>query len=115
MADVEEVVEGEVYGDPGLDVVYMLTTEDNPFSPFDQFHQWWIWDELHGHHSCGLLARYINDSTELPQWMQDEARHAAIDEVIADAIHARFKKVSREDYKIEEVKETNVDQVETES
>lgn len=80
------------------DVVYMLTTEDNPFNPFEEFHQWWVYDELHGYHSCGLLARYTMTSTELPQWMQDLARHEAIDEVIEAAIHAQFKKVSRDDY-----------------
>jgi hypothetical protein len=80
------------------DVVYMLTTEDNPFSPFDQFHLWWVYDETSEHHSCGLLARYLTTSPELPQWMQDEARHEAIDAVIENAIHARFKKVTRADY-----------------
>lgn len=77
---------------------YMLTTDDNPHSPFDAFHKWWVFDELHGYHSCGLLARYTMTSTELPQWMQDEARHEAIDLILAEAIHANFKKVSRGDY-----------------
>jgi len=80
------------------EVVYMLTTDDNPHNPFDDFHAWWLYDELHGYHSCGLLARYTFTSTELPQWMQDEARHEAIDQVLAQAVHANFKKVSQKDY-----------------
>lgn len=78
--------------------VYLLTTEDNPFSPFDEFHQWWTYDELNSHHTCGLLAKYIVTSTEFPQWMQDEARHEAIDLILEEAIHAKFKKVKRSDY-----------------
>lgn len=90
--------------------IYLLTTEDNPFSPFDEFHQWWTYDELHGHHTCGLLAKYIVTSTNFPQWMQDEARHTAIDLILEEAIHAKFKKVKRSDYpqaseEVEEVSE----------
>jgi len=80
--------------------MYMLTTEDNPYSPFDDFHRWWVYDELHGYHSCGLLARYTQTSTELPQWMQDEARHEAIDQVMVEAVHVNFKKVSQKDYSL---------------
>lgn len=34
----------------------MLTTKDNPYSPFDQFEQWWNYDFISGYHTCELLG-----------------------------------------------------------
>ncbi len=44
---------------------YMLTTVDNPFSPFTQWVEWYAYDTASGYHTCALLARIAITSDEL--------------------------------------------------
>ena len=46
-----------LYTDEELDADVMLTTVDNPYSPFTQFDDWYSYDVLKGHNTCSLLAR----------------------------------------------------------
>ena len=34
-----------------------LTTNDNPFDPFDQFDSWFMFDVDNGYNSCAFLDR----------------------------------------------------------
>ena len=36
---------------------YMISTSDNPYNPFTNFHEWFVYDETKGYHTCSLLAR----------------------------------------------------------
>jgi len=36
---------------------WMLTTVDNPYSPFTKYDDWYAWDIQSGYDTCGLLAR----------------------------------------------------------
>ncbi len=53
------------------DPVFMLTTVDNPYNPFEEWIPWYMQDIKLGHDTCGLLARMcftadgINDEAEL--------------------------------------------------
>ena len=62
--------------------VSMLTTLDNPFSPFTQFELWRAFDEQKGYNSCGYVARIANTSDELSEEDQAIDIEAAIDEIV---------------------------------
>lgn len=58
-------------------VHYRLTTVDNPYDPFTEFANWFIYDTQHGYNTCALLARLTKtaeSSTE--QEVNDEINRA---------------------------------------
>ena len=44
---------------------FALTTFDNPYDPFEQFTQWFMFDEEKGYHSCAYLGRIAKTSEQL--------------------------------------------------
>ena len=57
---------------------YMLTTIDNPFSPFTHFDEWRNYDETHGYYTCAYLARIAHTSDEL----SDDDESLSIDDAM---------------------------------
>lgn len=76
--------------------VSMLTTTDNPYSPFDEWEQWFTTDVMLGHHTPSYLARVAITSDELSDADQDLAIEEAIDEIIKDNPLGIYKKVTKE-------------------
>ncbi len=74
----------------------MLTTIDNPYDPFDQFDPWYEFDEAHGYHTSGLLARIVNNSKDLSDPDHDSAIELAIDEIITENVSGMHRKITRE-------------------
>lgn len=74
----------------------MLTTVDNPFSPFDQYPEWFAFDYAHGYNTSSLLARIAVVSEELSEADQQDAIVAAIDEIVAENVTGMFRKVTKE-------------------
>ena len=69
--------------EPGQDRV-MLTTIDNPYDPFTQFKEWYVYDTSAGYHSSALLARIARSSDELSEADQQLAYELAIDEIVKE-------------------------------
>ena len=60
----------------------MLTTIDNPYNPFDEFDQWFMFDNDHGYGSCQYLGRIARTSDALSEKENDEEVERAIDEIV---------------------------------
>ena len=74
---------------------YALTTFDNPYDPFDQFSEWFLFDVEKGYNSCGRLARIANISNDLSEKENNEEIERAIDEIIRYDFMNIYKKVKR--------------------
>ena len=77
---------------------HMLTTIDNPYSPFSQFDEWYAYDESQGYHSCSYLARIAKTSNELSERENAIEQEKAIDEIISLNLLGIYKKVKEKDF-----------------
>lgn len=78
-------------------MVSMLTTLDNPFDPFTNFTEWYLYDMRKGYNSCGYLDRIAKTSEGLSETENDEEIDRAIDEIIKYDILGIYKKVTKEE------------------
>ncbi len=75
----------------------MLTTYDNPFDPFTQFDEWFVWDSNAGYHTPGLLDRIGRMSDELSEADQHLLLQQAIDEIVHENVFGMHRKVKQGD------------------
>lgn len=73
----------------------MLTTIDNPFDPFENFHDWFLFDVEKGYNSSSILGRITKTSDTLSEQENDEEIERAIDEIIKYDFLDIYKKVKR--------------------
>ena len=71
----------------------MLTTNDNPFNPFEQFIPWLMFDIEKGYNSCAYLGRIARTSDQLSEVENDAEIERAIDEIIKYDFQNIYKKV----------------------
>jgi len=83
----------------------MLTTVDNPYSPFDDWDSWLVWDTASGYNSSGLLARIAKVSDELSEADYLLGIAQAIDEIVSENVSGVHRKVTREVEDISDVKQ----------
>lgn len=76
---------------------YMLTTVDNPFNPFTQFDEWYVYDTQKGYHTLSFLARITRSSPDLSEPDQALAIDRAMDEIVKENVSGMWRKVSKED------------------
>lgn len=70
----------------------MLTTFDNPFDPFVNFSEWFLFDVENGYNSCSYLARIAQLSDEMSEKEKNIEIERAIDEIIKyDFLNIRKK------------------------
>lgn len=74
----------------------MLTTEDNPYNPFDQFDEWQSYDEANGYHTCNYLARVARISDELSDVDNNLEIERAIDEILSFNVLGIYQKVTKQ-------------------
>ncbi|MDY6073125.1 MAG: hypothetical protein SPI49_03400 [Eubacteriales bacterium] len=73
----------------------MLTTIDNPYSPFEEWDRWLRFDIEKGYDTCGLLARIAKTSDEFSDEEKKSAINDAIDECIAEDITNMYIKIAK--------------------
>ena len=74
---------------------YMLTTFDNPYDPFEQFTEWFMFDIEKGYNTCSYIARIAQFSDDMTQKEIEEENERAIDEIIKYDFMNIYKKVGR--------------------
>lgn len=73
--------------------VHMLTTVDNPYSPFTQFDEWLQFDQSSGYYTTEYLARLTLSSGDLSDADQSIAIEQAIDEIVSENVNGMYRKV----------------------
>ena len=71
-----------------------ITTIDNPFNPFTQFSEWYLYDVSMGYYTCSYLARIVNDTDDMSEKEKQEAYEHGIDEIIEHDFMNVYKKVT---------------------
>jgi len=69
----------------------MLTTVDNPFSPFTQFDEWLQYDMAAGYDTSGMLARVAMVSDDMSEKDQDLVIDDAIQEIVDENITGLYR------------------------
>ena len=72
-----------------------MTTFDNPYSPFEQFSKWFLYDVEKGYNSCGYLARIAKTSEQFSEQENEAEIERAIDEIVKYDFRNIYKKVTR--------------------
>ena len=73
----------------------MLTTDDNPYNPFTQFEQWFLFDCEKGYYSCSYLARIARLADAMTDEEKAQEIERAIDEIIRLDFFGIYKKIYR--------------------
>ena len=72
-----------------------LTTIDNPYNPFENFNQWFLFDVQKGYDSCSYLARVARTSDQFTDDENKQEIERAIDEIIKYDFMNIYKKIRR--------------------
>lgn len=79
---------------------YMLTTYDNPYSPFTQFELWFKFDMMLGYDSCTLLNKTSAINTIQSEEINEKDSLDAIDYIVKQN-PLIYRKVLKSDYPVE--------------
>lgn len=77
-------------------LVSALTTFDNPYDPFDEFDNWYMFDMDHNYNSCAYLARIAKTSDALSEQENAKEIDRAINEIVRYNPRNIYKKVQKE-------------------
>lgn len=79
---------------------FALTTNDNPFNPFTQFDEWFLFDIEKGYYTCSYLGQIAKTSEYLTDYENNLEIERAIDEIIKLDFMKIYKKVSIDEEKL---------------
>lgn len=74
---------------------YAITTNDNPYDPFEQFTKWYMFDEEKGYHTTAYLGRIARTSDQFTDEENNHEIERAIDEIIKYDFMNIYKKIKR--------------------
>lgn len=74
----------------------MLSTIDNPHSPFDDFKAWYAYDIASGYYTSDFLGRVVTASYDLEDADYDNAIEVAVDEIVRENVLGIYIKVEKE-------------------
>ena len=77
-------------------LAFRLTTEDNPFDPFNEFDEWYNFDVSNGYGTTAYLGRVTYSSDELSLADQIEASNEAVIEAFALNLTGNYRIVERD-------------------
>ena len=77
-----------------------LTTIDNPYDPFEQFDEWFLFDVEKGYNSCAYLDRIALTSDQFSDEENEQEIERAIDEIIKYDFANIYKKVKEQEQNI---------------
>lgn len=72
-----------------------LTTKDNPFNPFEQFSDWFMFDVEKGYNTCSHLARFTHFDDDMSELEQENERQKAINKVLEYDFGNIYKTIAR--------------------
>jgi hypothetical protein len=73
----------------------MITTFDNPYNPFTNFNEWFMFDVEKGYYTCNYLARIVNITDDMSMKEEEAEIERAIDEIILYNPLNIYKKIKR--------------------
>ena len=74
----------------------MLTTNDNPYNPFDDFTSWFLYDIEKGYNSCSYLATIARIEDDMTDDERNSEIERAIDEIIEYDFLDLYQKVFKQ-------------------
>lgn len=82
-------------------VQYLVTTEDNPFDPFEQSDDWNRFDQDHGYNTNAYFARVIDmvfggTNDMMTEKEEIELMNKAVDSIVDLNLTGNYKKVGKE-------------------
>lgn len=75
---------------------FKITTNDNPFDPFEEWDDWFFFDVEHGYYSCSRLDRIVNIGDDFTERETNAELERAIDQIIKHDFTDTYKKVSKD-------------------
>jgi uncharacterized protein (UPF0297 family) len=77
-------------------LLYMATTEDNPFDPFDDFENWNQFDQEKGYNTMNYIARIAMPSSDSGDEEYEATVNDAVNEIVRYNLTGNYRRVERE-------------------